>query len=288
MKENLNKPLHADYRKEQVLRFFWVTPVISGEKSYRLADIPLVAAGRILIVLAIGVIGWLNPFSRYYSFETAVICFILIFIMTAFYKYKFVYRFGRFRVAWVDAEKHPYEEASSRCDEGGNFLKTEENRIAAKKSRRAFCGLFTGIIAVVLLYCFLWIGLSYLRVYSWHMGEIEEAKRIAQNYDNVHVHDFICVHGDKEGGEDISDQDRRRLWEIFHSLKWGYVSELYINCKDGHIQIDIDTPFGYSKLLWYEDNADISYVKQSFGANIVTQIDEHWFYLKKDDAEFWW
>lgn len=294
MTKDFNKPLYAEYRKQMILRFFWGLPVISEEKSYRLADIPFVAVGRVLIIIAFGVIGWLNPFLNYYShfeyslrfhpFETAIIYLILIIIATALYKYIFVYRFGRFRVTWEDGELHPYEEASSRCDENGKFLKNEENRKAARRSRRAFLVLFAGIIAAVLLYCFLWVGLSYLRVPILHSGEIEEVKQIAQKYE--HVHCDVGFFGSYTGSGDdmMSLQDGKRLNEIYLSMHWDYVVD--ISCHDfgKRIRIVIKTPFGLSQLLWYKDIADTSEVKRF--PDIVTQLDEHWFYVSKYEGRF--
>lgn len=284
MKVDLNKPLYADYMKQNVLKFFWSIPVKSREKSYGLADMPLVIIGRILIIIAIGIIGCLNPFARDYypnNFVTAIICLILIIIAELIYLRIFVYRFGRFRVTWEDEELHPETQASSRCDENGKFLKTEENRKAARKSRFAFLGLFTGIIAVVLMYCFLWIGLSYLRVPSWHKGEIEEAWQIAQKYDQVYVEMYWGIGGTTESGEDLSEQERQRLSEILDSLEWEYVSAFFIYPDSGNIVVRIKTIFGYSYLLWYE-NADSSQAEHF--ADTVIQLDEHWFYAKMDDG----
>lgn len=283
MKEDLNKPLYADYRKQMTLRFFWNIPIISRDKIYQLADMPLLVIGRILIVLAVGAIGWLNSYSRSNSFGTILICLLLVIIAEFFYTRKFVYRFGRFSVMWADAARHPQEEAGSRCDENGEFLNNEENRKAAKKTRRAFLVLFAGIIAVVLMYCFLWIGLSYLRVYSWHMGEIEEAMQITQKYDYVY-YDRGHVGGETENGERISVQDKQRLLEIVHFLECEYVSSMQVYNNIGHSYIGFHTVFGYSCLVWFDEaNMDRSLL-ETYYADTVIQLDEHWFYMRMDDG----
>lgn len=285
MKEDISKPLYVDYRKDMVLRIFWGTPVISRGKSYLLADMTLVAIGRILIILAVGLIGWSNPYSRSNPIETAVICIVLIIIVTSLYKYIFVYRFGRFRAAWRNNELHPDDEADSRCDKEGKFLKTEENRVSARKSRRAFLVLCTGITAAVSLYCFLWVGLSYLRIYSWHSKEIEDVKQIAQKYDSRV--DYTIFGGKTENGEDISDKDMQRLWEIYYSLDRDYVSDFFCSSSGNSITIGINTIFGYSKLFWYDDTAETS-AWAGFPSATVIQLDEHWVYVRMNDGSFFW
>lgn len=290
MKEDLNKPLYADCKKQKGYGFFWSDPVISRGRSYEFADRRLMIIGWFLIIIAIGFITAINPLWRdYYIFFNVItaVAIVIITIAEFFYTRKFVYRFGRFRVKWEHAEQHPDEQASSRCDKDGNFLNTEENRVSARKSRHAFFGLYTAIIAVALLYCFVWNGLSYLRVYSWRMGEIEEAKQIAQKYDYVIIDTAgwgASVGGRTEGGEKISDEDRVRLWYIFRSLHWDYITGL--NMFDGgrYIEIDIDTIFGHSMLFWYDD------ITEAWPAGnpseTVIQLDEHWVYVRMKDGSF--
>jgi hypothetical protein len=286
MKKDLNKPLYADYRKQTAMRLFWGTPVISGEKSYLLADMPLVAIGRVLIILAVVLIGWSNPYSRSNTIETVIISSIVYIIVMSLYKYIFVYRFGRFRITWKDAAWHPDEEADSRCGKDGKFLNIEENRKAGKKSRRAFLVLCAGITAAVLLYCFLWVGLSYLRVYSWHSGEIEEIKKIAQKY-NTNVGTVTIFSGKTQSGEDISDENRQRLPEIYYSLERDYVSDFICWNSNGDIQIGIDTIFGHSKLFWYDDNAAAyALAWEADPSYAVIQLDEHWVYVRMKDGRF--
>ncbi len=290
MKEDLNKPLYADCKKQKGYKYFWNDPVISRERSYEFADRPLMIIGWLLIIIPAGIIGYLNPFwCRYIRFfEVPMICLVIIIIAEFFYTRKFVYRFGRFRVMWENDELHPNEEASSRCDRNGKFLGAEENRKAARKSRLAFLGLFAGIIAAVLLYCFLWIGLSYTRVPGWHSKEIEEAWQITQKYDFVGVH-VLCrgadVSGETESGKDISDQDRRRIREICGSLKWEYVSDIMFYGPGTFIKIDMYTIFGHSKLLWHEDIVDTSPPEFSH-ADTIIRLDEHWWYVRMNDGSF--
>lgn len=290
MKEDLNKPLYADCKQQKGYKYLWCDPVISRERSYKFAGEPLAVIGWFLIVFAVGFIAVICPlWGDYYSpFNViAAIAVVIIIIAEFFYTRKFLYRFGRFRVKWENAERHPDEEASSRCDKDGNFLDTEENCISARKSRRAFLGLFAAIIAVALVYCFVWNGLSYLRVYSWRMGDIEEARQIAQKYDYVIIDAAgwgASVGGETESGEEIRDEDRIRLWYMFRSLHWDYVTGLNVFDGGRYIEIEMDNIFGHSMLFWYND------IKDAWPAGnpseTVIQLDEHWVYVRMNDGSF--
>jgi hypothetical protein len=58
-----------------------------------------------------------------------------------------------------------------------------------------------------------------------------------------------------------------------------------MDIDSGLIKIDIDTIFGYSKLVWFKDCMEISKAKKYFGpADTAVQLDEHWFYYRMNDG----
>lgn len=153
MEDNFRKPLYKDYKKQRPYLSFLKDPVLSRERIYVLADKPLAVFGEVLVLAASLIISLYV--SRYFSSVfygvSGLLTICLFYLVNIFYAY-FVYRHGRFHVEWEHSLEHPAENASDNCGRNGNFLKTEENRKAARKSRRAFLVLFLAVAVITTLF----------------------------------------------------------------------------------------------------------------------------------------
>lgn len=289
MEDNFEKPLYEDYKVQKASLRYRKDDIISMGRSCKLADKPLVISGWMLLLFTCVVIGVYNPLSIFTFLHFAIMIIMFCLFIPAFLLYEryIVYRFARFRVKWENEERHPNEQASNHCDRNGKLLKTRENRKAARKSRLAFLGLYICLIAAILLYCFLGLGLAYTRVYNWNRAEIEEAAQIAYKYDSVYVQadgTAIYVEGETANGENVSAEDEQRLDKIYASLQWDYVYVISLNPdkSDDHrrLSVEIGSRYWHSELLRYEKIVDISQVIKDYPDNTVTQLDEHWWYVR--------
>lgn len=92
MEDNFRKPLYKDYKKQRTHVYFWRDPVFSLERSYKLADKPLVVTGGMLIVLAAYIIysyiPWLDESVFRGTSPFIMLCALLLgerFIHVSFY-----------------------------------------------------------------------------------------------------------------------------------------------------------------------------------------------------------
>lgn len=276
MEDDFQKPLYADYKKYTRF-FFWRVPVRSNDRQYELADRPMIIFGLVLLFLCSYTI--LRNFPLNF---VADIGGVFVWLLMFPYINRFVYRFGRFHVKWEDWTEHPGEEqANENCDRWGELLDTDENKRVAKKSRRAFLIFFASLAAATALYCYLGYGLSYMRVYSWHRGEIEKIAETAQKYDSVTIDDdyeFFDTGYRACSQPEMAEADARELKQAFKALRWEYVG--FILWSGEALHVSFWGGLAHCELCWYPEEKTVEQVKRLNPEEQVTQLDEHWWYVR--------
>lgn len=288
MGDDFRKPLYADYKKH-MKKHRRGEPIISREREYRLVDRPLVVIGNMLILAAAFAMTLYAPgaFSMYSAILLSLYFAVFEYSLSRLYARFIVYRFGVFRVKWEHPEEHPGESASDNCDAAGNLLKNEQNHDAAVRSRFASLCFLGALVASVLLLYYVGFGLSHTRVFSRHKTELEEAAHIAQKYDWVQAHPGIFdlhAYGWTKDDERISEQDEKELEQILGSLQWDYVLALDAPPSEEagarRFVVTQGAGLSISYIVRYYDTADATQVKKDYPDMTVTQLDEHWWYVR--------
>ncbi len=264
-----NRPAFKKYARH-FPAFMISQPAVMGDKVYAIRDYPLILLGNIAIIVMMFFLNNYSPFTPFYYGDTALTVAIdLGILLSAAYWLFFVYRFARYYITWADRMVHPYPSGVEGYDSGGDPLPSAESKRSKWRSRGAFIAFTAGIGVLITLYCLLGFGMAPIRILNDHKADLEKLVEIGNKYDYLWVcnwgneHNPLSVYGTAHDPkrEDLTQEEREELTNIFHRLQGNYVHGIFKENYDEkkRIKVVLFSIAASGELTWYPDKSQWVY-----------------------------